>query len=78
MTRFVCAPGGRIHGSLRVPGDKSISHRSVMLASIAEGSSHIDGFLCGEDSLNTMRAFQRMGVDIMREEGGSYGIDIEI
>ena len=68
MTEFICQPGGVVKGSIRVPGDKSISHRSVMLASIAEGTSRIDGFLCGEDSLNTMRSFQSMGVDI-RQDG---------
>ena len=68
MTEFICQPGGVVKGSIRVPGDKSISHRSVMLASIAEGTSRIDGFLCGEDSLNTMRSFRSMGVDI-RQDG---------
>ena len=66
MTRFVCKPGGSLDGNFRVPGDKSISHRSIILASIADGSSHISGFLQGEDSLNTMRAFQQMGVPIAR------------
>ena len=67
MTRFVCNPGGRLSGSLRVPGDKSISHRSVILASIAGGRSRITGFLSGEDSLNTIRAFRAMGVEIERD-----------
>jgi 3-phosphoshikimate 1-carboxyvinyltransferase len=53
-----------LQGAIRVPGDKSISHRSIMLGSIAEGTSHISGFLDGEDSLNTLRSFQAMGVDI--------------
>jgi 3-phosphoshikimate 1-carboxyvinyltransferase len=53
-----------LHGTIRVPGDKSISHRSIMFASIAEGVSHISGFLDGEDSLNTLRAFRSMGVSI--------------
>ncbi len=48
-------------GSLRVPGDKSISHRAVMLGSLAEGVSRIDGFLEGEDSLATLQAFRDMG-----------------
>jgi 3-phosphoshikimate 1-carboxyvinyltransferase len=69
MTQFVCKPGGSAEGHLRVPGDKSISHRSIILASIARGSSHISGFLQGEDSLNTIRAFQQMGVRIEREQG---------
>ncbi len=67
MSAFICEPGGSVSGSIRVPGDKSISHRSVILSSIAEGESHISGFLQGEDSLNTMTAFQQMGVDINRD-----------
>ena len=59
-----------LRGSIRVPGDKSISHRSIMFASLAEGVSNISGFLEGEDSLNTLRAFQAMGVRI---EGPSDG-----
>jgi len=67
MTRFICKPGGQVGGNVRVPGDKSISHRSIILASIAQGTSHISGFLTGEDSLNTIRAFQQMGVSIERD-----------
>jgi len=66
MTYFECLPGGKMAGSIRVPGDKSISHRSIILSSIAEGVSHISGFLEGEDSLNTLKAFQAMGVNIER------------
>jgi len=66
MTYFECLPGGSLSGSLRVPGDKSISHRSIILSSIAEGVSHVSGFLEGEDSLNTLKAFQAMGVEIER------------
>jgi 3-phosphoshikimate 1-carboxyvinyltransferase len=68
MTTFICSPGEKISGNIRVPGDKSISHRSIILSSIATGVSHISGFLQGEDSLNTIAAFQQMGVDIEREE----------
>ena len=68
MTQFTCSPGGKVEGSIRVPGDKSISHRSIIFSSIAEGTSHISGFLTGEDSLNTIRAFQQMGVSIMRDK----------
>ncbi len=67
MTRFLCTPGGPLRGELRVPGDKSISHRAVMLASIAAGTSRVGGFLLGEDSLDTMRAFRQMGVEIERD-----------
>ena len=67
MTRFVCRPSDVVSGDIRVPGDKSISHRSVILASIASGTSRVSGFLQGEDSLNTMRAFMQMGVPIERD-----------
>jgi 3-phosphoshikimate 1-carboxyvinyltransferase len=68
MTRFICDNGGHIEGQIRVPGDKSISHRSIILASIAQGDSLITGFLLGEDSLNTIKAFQQMGVAIDRNQ----------
>lgn len=61
---FVVQPGGQLSGTLRVPGDKSISHRAVMLGSLAEGVSEVTGFLTGEDCLCTMKAFQAMGVRI--------------
>jgi 3-phosphoshikimate 1-carboxyvinyltransferase len=67
MTSFVCSPGERVDGNIRVPGDKSISHRSIILSSIANGRSHITGFLQGEDSLNTIQAFRQMGVTIERD-----------
>lgn len=61
---FRIVPGGRLSGSLRVPGDKSISHRAVMLGALAEGTTNVTGFLTGEDCLCTMKAFQAMGVGI--------------
>ncbi len=63
-------PGGCLTGECRVPGDKSISHRAVMLGTLAEGVTEIQGFLEGEDSLATLRAFCDMGVPI---EGPSQG-----
>lgn len=60
---FVVQPGGGLSGTLRVPGDKSISHRAVMLAALADGVSEIHGFLTGEDCLATLRAFRAMGVE---------------
>jgi len=68
VTQFICQPGGSVTGEIRVPGDKSISHRSIILASIAEGVSHISGFLQGQDSLDTIKSFQQMGVDIERNQ----------
>lgn len=61
---FRVNPGGAITGRITVPGDKSISHRALMLAAIAEGETTIQGFLQGEDTLATARAFQQMGVAI--------------
>lgn len=58
------SPGGQAQGQLRVPGDKSISHRSIMLGALAEGVTEVKGFLEGEDSLATLQAFREMGVAI--------------
>jgi 3-phosphoshikimate 1-carboxyvinyltransferase len=67
---FVARAGGQLNGRIRVPGDKSISHRSIMLGSLAEGVTEVSGFLEGEDSLATLAAFKAMGVRI---EGPSNG-----
>ena len=64
MINYCISPGGKLRGRFRVPGDKSISHRALMLSAIAEGQSRITGFLDGEDTLATMAAFQAMGVEI--------------
>ena len=61
---FIVENGGTLNGCVRVPGDKSISHRSIMLAALAEGCSEISGFLQGEDCLATLSAFRDMGVEI--------------
>ncbi|MGB5601902.1 MAG: 3-phosphoshikimate 1-carboxyvinyltransferase, partial [Gammaproteobacteria bacterium] len=68
--KFIVNNGGKLSGDIRVPGDKSISHRSIMFGSIAEGTSTISGFLEGEDSLNTLRAFRAMGVHIEGPDNG--------
>jgi 3-phosphoshikimate 1-carboxyvinyltransferase len=68
MPKYLAGPGGVAQGELTVPGDKSISHRSLMLGGIAEGVTDITGFLAGEDCLSTLRALQAMGVRIERPE----------
>ena len=68
--RFVVDPGESLNGSLRVPGDKSMSHRSVMFGAIAQGVTEVSGFLEGEDSLHTLEAFRSMGVRIERGATG--------
>jgi 3-phosphoshikimate 1-carboxyvinyltransferase len=60
------AAGGTIAGELTVPGDKSISHRALMLGSIATGQTHVAGFLAGEDCLATLQALAALGVRIER------------
>lgn len=61
---YIANPGGSLSGTFRVPGDKSISHRSIMLGSLANGTTEVSGFLEGEDSLATLQAFRDMGVVI--------------
>ncbi|RMQ98171.1 3-phosphoshikimate 1-carboxyvinyltransferase [Pseudomonas savastanoi pv. glycinea] len=67
---FLASPGGSVSGRVRVSGDKSISHRSIMLGSLAEGVTEVEGFLEGEDALATLQAFRDMGVVI---EGPHHG-----
>ncbi len=69
--------GGQLRGEARVAGDKSISHRSIMLGSLAEGITKITGFLEAEDALATLQAFRDMGVQIEQTEKGCvtiYGV----
>lgn len=61
---FITHTNEKLSGNLRVPGDKSMSHRSVMLGSLAEGITNVTGFLTGEDCIATMNAFKQMGVEI--------------
>ena len=74
MTHFEVSPGGRLSGRIQVPGDKSISHRAIMLGALAEGATEVDGFLEGEDTLATLAAFQAMGVGIEHPAAGCVRI----
>lgn len=75
MTKdFRIEAGGALTGAVRVPGDKSISHRSIMLGAIADGTTHVTGFLEGEDALATMNAFRAMGVRIEGPTGGEVAV----
>jgi len=67
MASFVTSKCRPLKGSIKVPGDKSISHRSIMLGSIATGITKVSGFLEGEDSLATLNSFKEMGVEIERK-----------
>ncbi|CAI2555815.1 3-phosphoshikimate 1-carboxyvinyltransferase 1 [Apilactobacillus kunkeei] len=64
MKELVVNLNAGLHGDLAVPGDKSISHRSVILSSISEGTSHINHFLASDDCISTINAFRAMGVEI--------------
>src|SRR3569833_717681 len=68
LAKYLAGPGGVVQGELTVPGDKSLSHRSLMLGGIAEGVTDVTGFLAGEDCLSTLRSLQAMGVRIERPE----------
>ena len=72
--QFRVGPGGRLQGDIRVPGDKSISHRSIMLGSLARGVTRVTGFLEGEDALATLQAFRDMGVQIEGPDNGAVTI----
>jgi 3-phosphoshikimate 1-carboxyvinyltransferase len=72
---FYLDPGGKLTGRIRVPGDKSMSHRSIMLGSIAEGRTTVSGFLEGEDALATLASFRDMGVQITDPDAGELTID---
>ena len=71
---FTVEPGGALRGRLRVPGDKSISHRAIMLGALAEGITAVTGFLEGEDCLATLQAFRAMGVRIDGPDQGRVTI----
>lgn len=64
MTDLAIKPSRGLHGEIILPGDKSISHRAVLCSALAEGSTTINGFLTGEDTKNTARAVQQMGIEI--------------
>lgn len=61
---WTAGPGAALRGAIRVPGDKSVSHRAVMLGALAEGVTRVTGFLEGEDTRATARVFEQLGVRI--------------
>ena len=77
--QFIVQAGGTLQGNIRVPGDKSISHRAIMLGALAEGITEINGFLDGDDCLATLNAFRQMGVRIDELEKNKlrvYGVGL--
>ena len=74
MKNITIKPAENLKGQITVPGDKSISHRSVMLGSLAEGETHIKNFLMGEDCLSTLKAFSEMGIQTEAKDDGTVTI----
>ena len=73
--QFNILPGShRFNGKFTIPGDKSVSHRSIMFGAIAEGTTQVSGFLEGEDALATLQAFRDMGVSIEGPKNGQVTI----
>ena len=75
MRRYLARPADGIAGELTVPGDKSVSHRALMLGAIAEGTTRVTGFLEGEDCLATARAVEALGVRVGRPGPGEVLIE---
>ena len=71
---YIITPSNTVSGTIAIPGDKSISHRSIMLGSLATGVTHVTGFLEGEDALATLQAFRDMGVTIEGPDNGNLTI----
>jgi len=74
-TPFATGSAGPLRGTVRVPGDKSISHRAVMFAGLAVGTSRLSGLLEGEDVLATAAAMRAMGAGVERLDPGEWRVD---
>lgn len=75
MAAYVVAPAERVAGEVTVPGDKSISHRALMFGALAQGRTHVTGFLEGEDCLSTLRAIAELGVQVQRPGAGEVLVE---
>jgi 3-phosphoshikimate 1-carboxyvinyltransferase len=67
-------PNAGLNGVVRVPGDKSISHRALMIGALAVGETRISGLLEGEDVLRTAAAMRALGAEVVREDGGGWRV----
>ena len=74
MTTFAVAPGGPLHGRLRVPGDKSISHRVLLLAALADGGSEVEGLSDGGDVAHTLEIIGALGAGVEMVDAGTVRI----
>jgi 3-phosphoshikimate 1-carboxyvinyltransferase len=64
MSRWVVQPGAALHGRVGVPGDKSISHRALLLGAVAEGVTHVEGFVPAADCLASLRVVRALGIQV--------------
>ena len=80
MSDWIATRGTSLRGTLELPGDKSVSHRAIMLAAMADGISRIDGFLEGDDTRATAAVFGQLGVRIEAPQVGVrvvHGVGID-
>jgi 3-phosphoshikimate 1-carboxyvinyltransferase len=75
MTPLTARRAGPLRGRIRVPGDKSISHRALILGALAVGTTRISGLLEGEDVLNTAKAMHSLGASVERIGEGAWRVD---
>jgi len=75
LSKMTISPIKRLNGEIRVQGDKSVSHRAIILGSIAKGVTNVTNFLPSDDCRATMNAFRAMGVSIEDINGGTVKID---
>jgi len=75
LQRLISSPTGRLNGDIHVPGDKSISHRAIIIASLTVGRSVVRGLLEGDDVLCTVSAMRSLGAQIERQDSESWIID---
>ncbi|MBU0671616.1 MAG: 3-phosphoshikimate 1-carboxyvinyltransferase [Candidatus Margulisbacteria bacterium] len=75
MTNLIVKPSKGIKGEIHIPGDKSISHRAIMIGSLAKGETIINGFLPSADCLATVECFRKLGIDIQMTNGCKIIID---
>ncbi len=71
---LIIAPKSGLQGEVSIPGDKSISHRAIMLGALAEGDTNATNFLAGEDCLATIECFRQMGVEIDGPDNGKLRV----
>lgn len=75
IDKIIIEPKRSLKGECVVPGDKSISHRAVMLGAISDGETVVNGFLDGEDNLSTVGAFEALGIEIEKKESNTLIIN---